>query len=238
MPRRIETRGRALPAIATAVGLLAFAFASGASAGVYRFIDDKGVRHFSDTPVDARYKRMKTVRQEGIAISPRPHVRVPNERAYDRLIVQIARRHRVEPALVKAVIATESNFKPDAVSRVGAQGLMQLMPATAESLGVDRPFGVIENMDGGVRYLRAMLDRYGDLTRALAAYNAGPKAVDRYHGVPPYRETQAYVKRVLDYYRGYRREFEKTNPGGTRAKGSQDTDGVQRAPRDTRVVKR
>jgi soluble lytic murein transglycosylase-like protein len=135
------------------------------------------------------------------------------------LIVEIAERHLVEPALVKAVIATESNFEPDAVSRAGAQGLMQLMPATAASLGVERPFGVIENMDGGVRYLRAMLDRYGDLTRALAAYNAGPTAVDRYKGVPPYRETQAYVKRVLEYYRGYRREFERRIPGGNRLRG-------------------
>jgi len=183
------------------------------AAGIYRYIDDQGVLHFADSPRDARYKRVKHVQQDGPVISPRPHVRVPRERDYDRLIVKIATRYRIDPALVKAVIATESNFKPDAVSRVGAQGLMQLMPSTAASLGVERPFGVIENMDGGVRYLRSMLDRYGDLTRALAAYNAGPTAVDRYKGVPPYRETQAYVKRVLEYYRGYRREFEKSIPG-------------------------
>jgi len=186
------------------------------TAGIYRYIDDQGVLHFSDTPRDARYKRVKHVPQDGPVISPTPHVRVPRERDYDRLIAKIATRYRIDPALVKAVIATESNFKPDAVSRVGAQGLMQLMPATAESLGVERPFGVIENMDGGVRYLRLMLDRYGDLTRGLAAYNAGPTAVDRYNGVPPYRETQAYVKRVLEYYRRYRRDFERPNPVDTR----------------------
>jgi soluble lytic murein transglycosylase len=191
-----------------------------ASAGIYRYIDDAGVLHFSDSPRDLRYRSMKIVRQEGSVISPRPSARVPHERDYDRLIVKIATLHRVEPALVKAVIAAESNFKPDAISRVGAQGLMQLMPATAESLGVKRPFGVIENIDGGVRYLRAMLDRYGDLTRALAAYNAGPTAVDRYHGVPPYRETQAYVKRVLEYYRGYRREFERPIPGHSGHRGT------------------
>jgi soluble lytic murein transglycosylase-like protein len=182
-----------------------------ASGSVYRFIDADGVLHFSDTPVDSRYRHMKRVEQNGPVISPRPQVRVPRERDYDRLIAEVAARHGLQPGLVKAVIAAESNFKPDAVSPVGAQGLMQLMPATAASLGVEQPFGVIENMDGGVRYLRAMLDRYGDLTRALAAYNAGPAAVDRYHGVPPYRETQHYVKRVLEYYRGYRSEFERSS---------------------------
>lgn len=180
-----------------------------ASGAIYRYIDADGVLHFSDAPVDDRYRRVKRVVQDGIAISPRPFERGPTERDYDRLIVQIATRHRLQPALVKAVIAAESNFQPNAVSRVGAQGLMQLMPATAAELGVDRPFGVLENIDGGVRYLRTLLDRYGDLTRSLAAYNAGPDAVDRYRGVPPYRETQAYVKRVLEYYRGYRGEFER-----------------------------
>ena len=180
-----------------------------ASGAIYSYIDADGVLHFSDSPVDERYRHVKRTHQDGPVISPRPRVRVPRERDYDRLIIQVSARHRVQPGLVKAVIAAESNFKPDAVSRVGAQGLMQLMPATAAALGVERPFGVVENIDGGVRYLREMLDRYGDLTRAIAAYNAGPKAVDRYRGVPPYRETQAYVKRVLEYYRSYRGEFER-----------------------------
>jgi len=223
--------GRALVAAIAVAGWMLAAIgvlAPGqASAGIYRYIDDAGVLHFADSPRDPRYRRMKIVPQDGPVISPRPTARVPRERDYDRLIVKIATLHRVEPALVKAVIATESNFKPDAVSHVGAQGLMQLMPATAASLGVERPFGVIENMDGGVRYLRAMLDRYGDLTRALAAYNAGPTAVDRYRGVPPYRETQAYVKRVLEYYRGYRREFERPIPGeGDRHGNARNTTGA------------
>lgn len=176
---------------------------------VYRFVDARGVQHFTDAPVDTRYEREDPVRMEGIAFSPPRRVKVPTERDYDHLILQVATQYEVEPGLVKAVIAAESNFRPHAVSRVGAQGLMQLMPATAADLGVERPFGVVENIDGGVRYLRAMLDRFGDVARALAAYNAGPGAVDRYRGVPPYAETRAYIKRVLEYHRRYQADFEQ-----------------------------
>jgi soluble lytic murein transglycosylase-like protein len=197
--------------VAVALLWLSAAIAT-ASDSIYRYIDDEGVMHFSDSPVDPRYRRVAPSRQEGLVITPRPARRGPSRRDYDRLIAHLGRRHRVQPALVKAVIAAESNFQADAVSRVGAQGLMQLMPATARELGVTQPFGVHENIDGGVRYLRAMLDRYGDVRRALAAYNAGPRAVDRYRGVPPYPETQAYVARVLEYYRGYRVEFEDPTP--------------------------
>jgi soluble lytic murein transglycosylase-like protein len=197
--------------------LLACALGSSSGAGpalaqgsIYKYLDDRGVVHFSNSPVDQRYRRVERGFREGLTITPRTRKgRVPMRGDYDGLIAHFAQRNRVEPGLVKAVIAAESNFEPDAVSRVGAQGLMQLMPATARELGVERPFGVVENIDGGTRYLRAMLDRYGDVTRALAAYNAGPKAVDRYRGVPPYRETQAYVERVLHYYRAYRGEFER-----------------------------
>jgi hypothetical protein len=109
-----------------------------------------------------------------------------------------ARRHGLPPELVLAVVGVESAFRPAAVSHKGAQGLMQLMPATAEELGVTDPFDPAQNLDGGVRHLGALLTTYdGDLTRALAAYNAGQTAVARYRGVPPYRETRAYVKKVL-----------------------------------------
>jgi soluble lytic murein transglycosylase-like protein len=131
----------------------------------------------------------------------------PSNRDFDGLIAQTSRRLGVDPALVKAVVAAESDFEAEAVSHAGAQGLMQLMPQTAREMGVETPFEPVENLNGGVRYLRAMLDRYGDTRLALAAYNAGPKAVDRHDGIPPYPETQAYVERVLDFYRGYRAQF-------------------------------
>ena len=103
------------------------------------------------------------------------------------------------------MIAAESNFDPLAISHQGAQGLMQLMPATARELGVKDAFAPEENVQGGARYLRQMLNRFGDVRRALAAYNAGPTAVDRYSGVPPFPETEAYVDRVLTYYLGFGR---------------------------------
>lgn len=182
----------------------------GSAGAVYRYVDARGVLHFSDAPRDARYRRDDSeATPGGIAIAAPVRAGAPRKHDYDRLIAKLGKRYGVHPALVKAVIAAESNFEPAAVSRAGAQGMMQLMPATAAELGVERPFGVVENIDGGVRYLRSMLDRYGDVRRALAAYNAGPGAVDRHGGVPPYEETQAYVKRVLEYYRGYWSEFER-----------------------------
>jgi soluble lytic murein transglycosylase len=181
----------------------------GVDGSVYRYVDDRGVIHFTDVPSDGRYEQVSA---SGAAISrrqrARSRIKAPAvESAYDNLILISARAHRVEPALVKAVIAAESNFRSDAVSRAGAQGLMQLMPATAASLGIEDAFHPRENVDGGTRYLRAMLDRFGDVRRALAAYNAGPEAVDYYEGIPPYRETRNYVIRVLHYYRGYHAEF-------------------------------
>ena len=117
------------------------------------------------------------------------------------VIAPAASRHDLDPALVAAVIWAESSGDPEAVSEKGAQGLMQLMPATAEELGVVDALDPEENVEGGTRYLRQMLDAHGgDLPLALAAYNAGPEAVKRHGGVPPYRETQAYVRRVLRMY--------------------------------------
>jgi soluble lytic murein transglycosylase len=178
-------------------------FAAGpAAAQIYTFIDERGVTHFTNLPPrDSRYQPVRRA-QSGFSFG-----RVPNYWGYDGLIGLTAREHQVQPALVKAVIAAESNFDSGAVSRKGAQGLMQLMPQTAEQLGVSDPFQPSDNVRGGTRYLRSMLDRYGDLSRALAAYNAGPTAVDRYGGVPPYPETRDYVAKVLNYYRAYHGDF-------------------------------
>ncbi len=134
---------------------------------------------------------------------------IGNTAPFDRLILRAAESYDVDPALVKAVVAAESNFEPRAVSRVGAQGLMQLMPQTARAMGVRRPFAPSENIRGGVRYLRKLLDRFDDLDHALAAYNAGPDAVMRYGGIPPYPETEAYVTRVLSHYRRYQTRFSR-----------------------------
>ncbi len=119
----------------------------------------------------------------------------------ERIVKETAGRHRVDPALVRAVIQAESGGSPMAVSRKGALGLMQLVPGTAQKMGVNDAFDPEQNVDGGVRYLRMLLERYnGDLDKALAAYNAGPGAVDRAGGVPNFPETRAYVQKVTDSY--------------------------------------
>jgi soluble lytic murein transglycosylase len=198
----LRTAGRRCVALSALLAALLIGAPAGAGGPIYSFIGPDGVIHFTDTPRDARYRKLPEPKRGGA-----PKLRVPRRGEYDGLIGLTARENEVEPALVKAVIAAESNFDPEAVSRKGAQGLMQLMPVTATDLGVDDPLRPTENVRGGTRYLRLMLDRYGDLERALAAYNAGPAAVDRYGGIPPYRETQDYVRRVLTYYRHYHGDF-------------------------------
>lgn len=116
------------------------------------------------------------------------------------LVHAVAARHGLDPHLVELVVWHESGFNPVAISRTGAMGLMQLMPGTAAGLGVTDPFDPVQNVSGGVRYLAAQLNRFGDVALALAAYNAGPGAVERYGGVPPYAETMNYVDSILGEY--------------------------------------
>ena len=190
--------------LALAGGILGAGSAAGAGTGLYRYVDERGVVHFTNAPSDRRYSRITVLRS--LATSPRATYFRP-VRTYDDLIRRASRRHGVPAALVKAVIHAESAFNPRAVSPKGAMGLMQLMPATAQLLGVAKPFHASQNVQGGTRYLRSLHDRYGNWTHTLAAYNAGPTAVDQYRGVPPYSETRQYVKRVLSYYRRYHGDF-------------------------------
>jgi len=131
-----------------------------------------------------------------------PH---PNEKAFEPYINDIAKEYGIDPRLVKAVIRAESAFNPSAVSPKGAMGLMQLMPGTAMDMGVQDPYHPIQNLRGGIGYLKEMLRLFNnDHVLALAAYNAGPNAVKQYGGVPPYEETRQYIQRVLQYYSHYK----------------------------------
>jgi hypothetical protein len=202
---------------------VALACGSAAAADLYRYVDARGVVHFTATPRDARYRKVRVepvVAPGGLRIfAPAGKGWTPTLRGYghgrrrqepehfDELIRSASRSHAVPAALVKAVIAAESSFDEGAVSPKGAMGLMQLMPGTAEELGVADAFHAAQNVHGGTRYLRELHDRYGDWLRTLAAYNAGPEAVDRYEGVPPYAETREYVRRVLSYYRRFHADF-------------------------------
>lgn len=166
---------------------------------VYRYRNNQGVLSFTDQrPVDFAFEVLRFDCFACGVSSPVNWQTTPlNLKAYRDTVKVAANQFGVDEALVRAVIHAESAFREKAVSRAGAQGLMQLMPATAKDLGVSDSFNATQNIHGGTKYLAALLDSYsGDLTLATAAYNAGPGAVRRYNGVPPYAETKAYVERV------------------------------------------
>ncbi|WP_373499667.1 lytic transglycosylase domain-containing protein [Desulfococcus sp.] len=130
------------------------------------------------------------------------------ENAYDKIILEAARRHEVHPALIKAIIKAESSYNSKAVSKRGARGLMQLMPGTARAMGVKNSFNPSHNINGGTRYFKHLLDEFeGNIRLALAAYNAGVEKVKKYGRVPPYKATRSYITKVISYYREYRSEM-------------------------------
>jgi soluble lytic murein transglycosylase-like protein len=197
-PLRISLRRVFFLAGILAVGL---AVPAVAPADIYKFVDKDGVVHFSNVPTTGG-KWVLVIREQRVQFNLGQ-----NFEKYEPEIWKASQRYSVDYNLVRAVIKAESNFNPKAVSRAGAKGLMQLMPQTASILQVNDSFHPEENIDGGVRYLRYLLNLYNDnLQLALAAYNAGEKAVFKYRGIPPYPETQTYVQRVLGYYQKYSRE--------------------------------
>ncbi len=181
--------------------LLVLGFSAYATADIYKFVDKDGVIHFTNVPVDTRFKALGWEEEFDRYIG-----------GYEAVIQKMAARYGVESSLIKAVIKAESNFDPNAVSRKGAIGLMQLMPATAGDLNVSNPYNPRENIEGGTRYLRYLTKLFdNDLKLIVAAYNAGENAVIRYgRSIPPYKETRDYVKRVTNYLASYRREASLT----------------------------
>jgi soluble lytic murein transglycosylase-like protein len=197
-----------LPILLSWIFTLALVFPSLSSAEIYKYVDKDGVIYLTNVP-DSRYNFV--LKETWVRFQLGIHFE-----KYDPVIRKAAERYRVDYALVKAVIKAESNFDPLAISRAGAKGLMQLMPGTASALGVNDSFHPDENIEGGVRHLRYLLDLFkGDLRLALAAYNAGENAVLRYNGIPPYQETQTYIQRVLQYLQNYgneSRSSDSSNP--------------------------
>jgi len=182
--------------------LIILSIASPASADIYKYEDAQGVIHLTNVPTESGVKYILIMREKRILLDRKLG---DNMSQYDDLIIRASEKHKIEPALIKAIIKAESNFNHRAVSPKGARGLMQLMPATASSLQVQDSFHPENNIEGGVRYLRYLLNYFnGNLPLALAAYNAGENAVIRHRGVPPYRETQVYIQRVLSYLDRFR----------------------------------
>ncbi len=179
---------------------------SPASAGIYRYVDENGVLHFTNCPRDSKFKlyirESKDDVDGGRNASVFSYLKDSNQ--FDSLITEFSQKYQVDFALIKAMIRTESGFNPTAVSKKGAKGLMQLMPETAQRVKVSDIFNPRENIEGGVRHFKHLLSLFNnDLRLSLAAYNAGENVVSERNSIPPYRETVDYVKKVLDYYQSY-----------------------------------
>ena len=169
-----------------------------APADIYGYVDSEGTYHFTNLPVDKRYKLW--LRENG------PYSPQHEAKRMEPHIQKASRKFGVDPALIKAVIRVESNFNPYAVSSAGALGIMQLMPETATRMGVENVFDVEANIDGGTQHLRNLLKVFnGHLLLTLAAYNIGERTVKKYKGVPPVEQTQTFVRKVLEWYQFYRK---------------------------------
>ena len=211
--RRERGTGALGPALFLAVAMaVGFAPPADAAEDVFTYRAPNGVQHFTNVPTTRKFRSFAPPSQRLTLLSMKPRV-TQAPKGWKRLrvgqemrdmIAKTAYRYDLEPALVHAVVRAESGFDPMAVSRAGARGLMQLMPQTAIEVGVRDVFHPQENLEGGASYLRGLLDRYsGNVHLALAAYNAGPGAVDSHGGVPPYAETKEYLRRVFRFRQEY-----------------------------------
>jgi soluble lytic murein transglycosylase len=166
-------------------------------ADIYVYADSEGVLHFTNVPISSISTNYKVYIKE----APNRPLHSNITHLYDHVISEASHTHGVSFSLLKALIKTESDFNPKAVSSVGAKGLMQLMPENIKALEIKNPFDPRENIMGGTRYLKQLIDRFkGKLPLALAAYNAGPGVVERYQRIPPFKETENFVKQVMKYY--------------------------------------
>ncbi len=208
-------------------GMMIIGLASQSGAAIYSYRDEQGRLFLTDSPPNKKYKIVVTSKKESEALNTPSSINptslpssasqkflLSSDESFSEYINEAANIHGVDPYLIKSVIKVESDFDPDVTSSKGAQGLMQLIPSTAKTVGCSDPFDARENILGGSNYLRMLLKRFdGNIDYALAAYNAGPGNVEKYKGIPPFRETKNYVRKVKHYYKQYASSGNSTKKG-------------------------